>query len=330
MQSYKNIFSLLFLVACSFYAKAQDPHFTQFYSAPLTVNPAYAGHFDGSLRVISNYRQQWISSIDPLNTTSVQIDGKLNTLDPEENKPYSLGLLAMNDNSMNGTFNSNYIMAAGSYRKEMDAEGIKKLALGFSTTYGSRSIDYSNLGFSEQFRSGVGYNLSLPTGEYALSNLKPFVSMATGLLYSYQDREKGTYFDAGASVFHINRPKQTVFKDDNQIIAARYTAQASWQQYFGDETMLNVKFLYQNQASTQYYHGGVSVSRMLGSDKYNFIGAGIWYRSNDAVSPYLFMEFSKTQLGLTYDINTSDLKNAPTPTKSFELSLQWRLDKEIR
>jgi type IX secretion system PorP/SprF family membrane protein len=330
MQQIKNIKLLFIASLIGFQSMAQDPHFTQFYSAPLTVNPAYTGHFDGSFRAISNYRQQWISSINPINTTSIEIDGRLNAMDASENKPYSLGLLFMNDNTMKGVFTSNYLMASGSYQKELDYEGMQKLGIGFNATYGNRNIDFSNLTFSEQFRSEVGYNIGLPTGEAALSSMKSFISLGTGLLYNYQNRENGIYFDAGISAYHLNRPKQSVLKDDNQVIPVRYSAQMSWQHYISDDVMFNVKALYQNQASMDYILGGVSVAKMLGENLYDFVGAGAWIRSKDAISPYIFLEFGKTQLGLTYDIITSDLKNGPKPTKSFEMSLQWRLDKEIR
>ncbi len=38
--------------------KAQDPQFSQFYAAPLYLNPAFAGSNQAS-RAIANYRNQW-------------------------------------------------------------------------------------------------------------------------------------------------------------------------------------------------------------------------------------------------------------------------------
>ena len=38
---------------------AQDPHFSQFYASPLTLNPALTGKFDGTFRLAANYRNQW-------------------------------------------------------------------------------------------------------------------------------------------------------------------------------------------------------------------------------------------------------------------------------
>ena len=44
--------------------KAQDIHFSQFYNAPLTVNPALTGRIPGSYRVVINYRNQWPYQFD--------------------------------------------------------------------------------------------------------------------------------------------------------------------------------------------------------------------------------------------------------------------------
>ena len=47
---------LLTFLSTSFFIKAQDPHFSQFFASPLTLNPAFTGKFDGLFRVAGNYR----------------------------------------------------------------------------------------------------------------------------------------------------------------------------------------------------------------------------------------------------------------------------------
>ena len=44
-------------------ALAQDPHFTQYFTSPLTLNPALTGLVQGDLRFAANYRQQWASTL---------------------------------------------------------------------------------------------------------------------------------------------------------------------------------------------------------------------------------------------------------------------------
>src|SRR5205085_9109880 len=61
----KLILLLLTVTACVNIASAQDPHFSQFYYSPLTVNPAMTGSIEGTWRVGINYRNQWGSISAP-------------------------------------------------------------------------------------------------------------------------------------------------------------------------------------------------------------------------------------------------------------------------
>ena len=53
--------------------KAQDPQFSQFYSNPLYLNPAFAGT-SSYPRIVSNYRNQWPSSGNTFVTYNVSYD----------------------------------------------------------------------------------------------------------------------------------------------------------------------------------------------------------------------------------------------------------------
>lgn len=309
----------------SFWLSAQDPHFTQFYSAPLTVNPAYTGVFEGQVRVISNYRQQWGNAIDPFTTALVSADAKLGKKAGEGQNPFNIGLQLMNDRSMRGAFKSNYLSATASYHVPMDQDGYKSFGAGLTASYADRRIDLMNQSFDAQFTSG-GFDLSLPTGESALRQLEPFMTVGAGLLYRYDNHESGDFFDIGASAYHLNRPRQSALGDANQIVPIRFSAQLSYQKYINESSIINLRCLYQNQASVAYILGGFSVAKLIGSNK-EMVGAGLWYRTGDAVSPYLFVEWNRVQLGLSYDVTLSDLTKGPKPVRSMELSVQWRLDR---
>ena len=59
---------LFLLIASSI--EAQDPHFSQFFEAPLLRNPSLAGLFAGDIRVQMVYRNQWASVTTPYQTGS--------------------------------------------------------------------------------------------------------------------------------------------------------------------------------------------------------------------------------------------------------------------
>jgi len=74
----KIIFTVFLFIGTTTYS--QDPHFTQFYSNPLALNPAFAGSARCS-RVAFNYRLQWPElSGGGYKTFSMSYDQFLNTV----------------------------------------------------------------------------------------------------------------------------------------------------------------------------------------------------------------------------------------------------------
>ena len=69
---------------------AQDPQFSQFYAAPLYLNPAFAGS-TGQARVGMNYRNQWPSIDANFNTISAYADTYI------ESKNSGVGVLINRD-----------------------------------------------------------------------------------------------------------------------------------------------------------------------------------------------------------------------------------------
>src|SRR3990167_7220406 len=59
----------------TFNCSAQDIHFTMYDAMPITTNPATAGVFNGDVRGVINYRNQWASIGNPYKTYSVMLDG---------------------------------------------------------------------------------------------------------------------------------------------------------------------------------------------------------------------------------------------------------------
>jgi type IX secretion system PorP/SprF family membrane protein len=306
-------------------ANAQDPHFTQFNAAPFSVNPAYAGVFNGTARIMSTYRQQWTNLVDPFITTTMAADFKLGAYDedPFQQHPFNVGIQLMQDKSMAGAFRSNYVGLNGSYHVKLDEADNQSFGLGMSINYGSRRVDFADISFDEQFTSG-GFNLSLPNGEAALQNMKPFLSIGAGALFKVNNPLTGTYFDVGFAAYHLNRPTQTVMSDPNQLVPLRLSGQMGFQTYLDETSVINLRAFYQNQAEVSYLQAGASLAKLFGHNNEDMVGAGIWYRTGDSFAPQVFIEISNLQVGLSYDIAHNNLKRSLTAASSFEMSLQWR------
>ena len=109
MYKLKYIF-LFTVIFCTSRANvyAQDPVFSQFYSSPMSVNPALAGNGNASWRIVGNNRSQWIGQgLDPLTTTSISFDGKLFKQRNNESNYIGGGLMFLQDKGLAGAYKTN-------------------------------------------------------------------------------------------------------------------------------------------------------------------------------------------------------------------------------
>ena len=97
-----------FVVALAFKAKAQDPHFSQFFASPLTLNPAFTGKFDGSWRLAANHRDQWPSIPKAYVTTSASFDFPILKNRIPEGDVFGVGISGVSDQSANNQLKLNY------------------------------------------------------------------------------------------------------------------------------------------------------------------------------------------------------------------------------
>src|SRR3982751_3235683 len=81
--------------------KAQDPHFSQFFASPLTLNPAFTGKFSGSWRLDANHRDQWPSIPKAYETTSASVDFGILKKRVPENDVFGIGISGLTDASAN-------------------------------------------------------------------------------------------------------------------------------------------------------------------------------------------------------------------------------------
>ncbi len=313
---------------------AQDPHFSQFFMAPNFINPALTAVSNSDWRIMGNLRQQWGNAGTPFNTQVVAGEMKLTGKETDDPNIYNqntlaCGLALMSDQSMFGAFRSTYAVGTLSYKAMLTEE--QSISLGIHGMYGNRNIDYSRLTFGEQFTSG-GFDASFPSGEQALSTMKSFFSLGAGLLYSYQTPDIN--IGVGASVFHLNNPKQTFLDDPTQIIPKRYLAHAYLEYPVSDFVSLNLNACYQLQALPSYFSVGGALGYDLSGDKNSILYTGGWFREGDSFYPYLGWSIGLVQIGFSYDITHSKQNLGPSIPKSFEMSFVIRQksdpDKKLR
>src|ERR1041384_7867655 len=126
---------------------AQDPQFSQFYAAPLYLNPAFAGA-TGQARIGANYRNQW-PAIDA-NFTTISAFGDFYN----ETKNLGLGGIITRDQEGVLGIQSTMIGLMASY----DLRIVNNLSFrpGFQMSLYNRSINFDKLLFGDQFDPSTG------------------------------------------------------------------------------------------------------------------------------------------------------------------------------
>ncbi len=304
------------------FANAQDPHFSQFFASPLTLNPALTGKFDGSLRVAGNYRNQWPAFNNVYTTSTLSLDFSiLNKIIPD-NDTWGVGIIALTDKAGGGVLTDNFVGISTAYHKALNENGYSQIGIGFQGMYGQKRLDFSKLYFSDQL-TPFGFDLTVPSADIAtLSNTNiSYLDVNAGVIYTGSTSDKNNFY-FGASMYHINRHKES-FQGGNWNLSTRTTVSAGGYFPVSDELTLHTSALYQIQAqSTEFTMGGALAASVI-KDEVNptnfYVGA--WVRMKDAIIPYLGLEFNGMRIGATYDINTSGLKAGSQSRGGMELSL---------
>ncbi len=296
---------------------AQDPQFSQFYQAPLYINPAFAGSLQ-SFRAGVNYRNQW-PGLDA-NYTTFSFFADYYIADANS----SIGLIAKHDSqgSANNaaTYRSSDIGLIYSYDIFLDRNTVLKPALQLS--YYQRQLGTDGLLFPDQFNNNGP--TGAPTQENIASTNANFVDISAGILFLTDN------FWGGLSAHHINRPSES-FVDGENRLQTKFSLHASYRysfEYFPLD--LIPAFSYQRQGDAQQAYVGLY-------GVYQPIMLGVWYKgfpinryqnltpNNDAIVLMAGFRLDKYNLEFAYsfDATISNLSNYSS--NAHELSLVFNL-----
>ena len=299
--------------------QAQDPHFSQFFSSPLTLNPAFTGKFDGQLRLAANHRDQWPSIPKAYVTTTGSVDFSILKNKVPEGDVFGIGFSGLSDQSADAALKLNYGSVSMSYHKALDENGYNTIGAGFQATYSSAILDFTKLTFEDQLTqngfTGVTAE-SLNNG----SN-QNFVDVNAGLLYSGSSDGRNNYY-LGASVYHINRPNLS-FIDKVWNLSPRMTIHGGGSFPVSEILSINASAIHQiqNKASETLVGAALSANLNGETDNPSSVYFGAWIRFKDAIIPYVGIEVGGLRIGASYDINTSNLKAATVSRGGSEFSI---------
>lgn len=314
----KKLLTILALIS-SFHVFAQDPEFSQYYAAPLYLNPAFTGTANDH-RFIANHRNQWPNITNGFVTYAFSYDYNMHNLNS------GIGLLVTVDKAGTAGLKSTQFNFQYAYRVHLADKWVLSSGLNFGVA--SRNIDFNKLIFRDQLSFDSDGNLP-PSADYNNINSSTYFDFGAGvLLYS-----RMIWF--GFSAAHLNEPNRSLMDEDASVpIKTTLHGGIRIPLYHGVMKRDRVAAI---APSFVYKHQGRFDQLDIGTYfLYEPIVVGLWYRgipvtqnvkdniSQDAVVIILGFQLSKFDLSYSYDLTVSEL--GPIAGGAHELALKFKLN----
>ncbi|MBC8172721.1 MAG: PorP/SprF family type IX secretion system membrane protein [Chitinophagales bacterium] len=321
-----TLFSFTFVfLSASF---SQDIHFSQFYAAPLQLNPAFTGVFNGNIRGVINYRNQW-QSFAPYNTFAGSVDMNFGQ-SFLENDLIGVGISFFSDKAGESDFATTQGNLSASYIKTLGNKFSRSyLTVGFQGGFAQRSINQATMTFGNQY-NGYSYDESLSSGETMPFENFTYVDLAGGISWLFVPKDRLNIY-SGVAFHHLTQPDQS-FAGSGDNLYVRSTYNLGAQVPLGEKFDIVPGILVQMQGPHYEFVGGLNFKYYISEKSYNesAFSLGGWQRmgideqleyKSDATVITARYDFMGLSAGLSYDINISALKEASNSFGGPELSI---------
>ncbi|GLR15970.1 PorP/SprF family type IX secretion system membrane protein [Portibacter lacus] len=319
---------------------AQDQHFSQFFAAPLNLNPALAGSYDGSFRVGAIYRDQWRAAIEN-SISTYGVGGDLRYEIPFTNKKNpdfaSVGFQFYGDNAALYDLNTNQLSLFFAYHKALDKRTRQYLGLGFQLGLAQKNINYEDLQFGDQFNNLDAFDLE--TSEQLPVNNFAYGDFGVGLHYTISP-SKYFNFNTGVALAHFHTPNISFFKSVDAInpdlekesnLHMKYSAYLNTEFRVSEQLRITPRVLFlsqgphlelnagsgfriaRNEAAKQAFHVGAFLRPVRDVEVYTL----------DALILLGGFEYDNMLIGFSYDLSLRDLINDRQGIGVFEFSISY-------
>jgi len=312
---------------------SQDTHFSQSFNSPLSLNPALTGAFDGGLRMLSSYRDQWRSITIPFRTYAFSSDIKM-FKKLQKNGYLGVGISFISDKAGTSQLSSNIVNFSIAFHEQISLSNV--LSAGIQGGIIQKSIDLTKSKWDNQY-NGNAYDPTLPSFEnqYLQSVVRSDFSAGIQWTYSkgelYAVAKNQLNINAGFALFHLTQPNISFNKTLTDRLPIKMVFHCNSQIGLGNSKVAILPmFIYTQQGTLKNALAG-SMFRFILNEKTNDAGfvngaalsCGALYRVDDAIIPMLQLEFANYAIGFSYDINNSDLKCASFGKGGYEISLRF-------
>lgn len=295
-----------------------DPHFSQYYTNPLWLNPALTGTADGNSRINAIFRTQW-SNISPFTTTGISFDTKTQ-------KNINWGLNVFNQTAGGSIYHITQAFASISYTGfRFGKEGTSQISFGTQIGMLNNGFDQTKLKLGSQYDPINGYNPALQ-GETFTNTQATALDVNLGVLFLNGNPERRFNPFLGVALNHITQPSNPFLVGNDQKMPIRYTIHGGVRAVVNDRFSIIPNILYMRQGNAD--------EKMLGayaeikSNNTTAILLGANYRLGDAVALFAGLQVGNVIFSSSFDANTSFNKIVPN-SNSAEISFTYIFKKKI-
>jgi type IX secretion system PorP/SprF family membrane protein len=292
---------------------AQDPVFSQFFAAPLHLNPGFTGSIL-EFRAGVNSRLQWPSYDNPVVTNYVYADFNIRNLNS------GVGLSILVDDV--GPLRSTQVNLLYSYKINI----AKKMVLmpGLRFGYDNRNFALNNYVFASELARGLP-DAQVQTAGVGRINYPDFGSGVVGF---------GAKYWFGFAADHLNRPNVSSLNDVDRL-DIKWTAHGGMKirLYNGLKTVKTIpyilpSFVYRSQSGVNQLDFGAQIFKEP-------LMLGLWYKGTTLFSSestiqtqkaLVFMSglnFKQLELGYSYDFLLSEINASSGGAHEISLSYQF-------
>ncbi len=320
----KKILTLIFIFVGSLSVlRAQDTQYSQFYAAPLYLNPAMAGASEMT-RIGVNYRNQWPGLDQSFTSYSAYLDHYF------FNANSGVGIIFNRSEQSMANLSVSEIGASYSYRARLGFKSF--LRIGGQVSYMDRDAYFGNMIFGSQIDDQTG-----AIGGYSGENLAQdirhqFVDYSFGMMI----HNENVWF--GASAHHVTQPNISYIDGEISQLPLKVSAHGGIKLDLSGGTStafyneksgtrdITFAFNYKNQGPFNQLDLGTQINIQP-------IALGVWYRgipvsqttpaNHESVIALVGISLgSGLDIGYSHDFTMSSLGNANTGG-AHEISLRF-------
>ncbi len=298
-------------------SKAQDFHLSMYDAGPLFLNPAMTGLVDATWRVHAQYRNQWKAvAYKPYNTALLSFDVPY--------KKWGFGAQVIDMRAGIGNYNVFQFMGSAAFNVAVDRNKDHQLSFAIQAGFTQKSVDFAKLTFGEQYTTsgGGGFDKTLLSGETNNALRSQIIEQANaGFLYYYAKETAKLNPFIGYSTFNITQPNETYFDMANKL-PIRHYVHTGVRINITNKFYLLPKALFMMQTNAREQTFAVDASYFMQGNSV-FLLSGLTYRNKDAMVISIGMRKDNYIAKMSYDVNTSSLKDASNNRGGIELSFTY-------